>query len=84
MFKKRTLRMTNLTLGGFSIGVQLYKMLAKAKKSTKTFQVHATTNEELITESALIDQDTGESHHLTHTVACRQIATVLAEQDRQM
>ena len=51
--------MTNLTLGGFSIGVQLYKMVAKAKKG-KTFQLHATTNDELITESALIDQDTGE------------------------
>ena len=58
MFKKRTLRMTNLTLGGFSIGVQLYKMVAKAKKG-KTCQVDAKTNDELITESALIDQDTG-------------------------
>ena len=57
-FKKRTLRMTNLTLGGFSIGVQLYKMVAKARKG-KTFQLHAVTNDELITESALIDQDTG-------------------------
>jgi len=67
MFKKRTLRMTNLTLGGLSIGIQLYKMVAKAKKSTKTFQVHARTNEELITESAMIDQDTGEScFPLTH------------------
>ena len=58
MFKKRTLRMTNLMLGGFSIGVQLYKMVGKAKKG-KTFQLHAVTNDELITESAMIDQDTG-------------------------
>ena len=57
-FKKRTLRMTTLTLGGFSIGIQLFKMVAKAKKG-KTFQLHAVTNDELITESALIDQDTG-------------------------
>ncbi len=78
MFKKRTLRMTNLTLGGFSIGVQLYKMVAKAKKASKTFQVHATTNEELITESAMIDQDTGETCCLMHIVACGKSQVLLA------
>ena len=62
-FKKRPLRKTVLQLGrDFGINVQLYKMLRKADKG-KRFQLHAVTNDELVTESALLDQDTG-AHHL--------------------